>query len=127
LRPSHFAKYQLPLFLWLLLIFSISAIPSVPAVKFPVSPDKIAHFFIYFVLCMLSKRAFYNQEKWLWLREHSLLAALLFTVAYGALDEVHQIYVPGRSADLYDALADALGASLFGGWAWYSARSRARA
>jgi VanZ family protein len=122
LNISHFAKYQLPLLVWLLLIFSISAIPTLPAIKFPLSPDKFAHAGIYFVLCMLGRRAFRHQERWSWLKEHSLLAALLLAVVYGALDEVHQMYVPGRSPDVYDALADSLGASLFVGWAWWSAR-----
>lgn len=95
-----------------------------PVVKFPISPDKIAHVGIYFVLCMLSKRAFHHQERWVWLRDHSLLGAFLFTIVYGILDEVHQMYVPNRSADIYDAMADAFGALLFGGWTWYSLRKR---
>jgi VanZ family protein len=59
-----------------------------------------------------------------WLRDHSLLGAFLFTIVYGILDEVHQMYVPGRSPDVYDAMADAFGALLFGGWTWYSLRKR---
>jgi len=121
LSISHFAKYQLPLLVWLLLIFGLSAIPTLPAIKFPLSPDKIAHAGIYFVLCMFGRRAFLHQERWPWLKEHSLLAALLLAVVYGSLDEVHQMYVPGRSPDIYDALADSLGASLFVGWAWLTA------
>jgi VanZ family protein len=30
----------------------------------------------------------------------------------GALDEIHQLYIPGRSADAFDVIADALGAAL---------------
>ena len=124
MSPAHFAKYQLPLLIWLLLIFSASAIQTLPVVKFPLSPDKIAHAGIYFVLCMLGRRAFHHQERSPWLKERSLLAALLLAVVYGALDEVHQMYVPGRSPDIYDVLADSLGASLFVAWAWLSARKR---
>jgi VanZ family protein len=39
-----------------------------------------------------------------------LLAAWLISTAYGALDEVHQYYVPGRQADPADLLADTIGA-----------------
>jgi len=42
-----------------------------------------------------------------------MLAAVVFTMAYGALDEVHQIFVPNRSPDIYDAIADALAPCCF--------------
>ena len=46
--------------------------------------------------------------------------AMLVSIAYGISDEVHQAFVPGRVADPYDVLADAIGA--LGGtitcWAW---------
>ena len=49
-----------------------------------------------------------------------VLGALLITVAYGASDEVHQMFVPGRSAEWRDLLADAAGALIgtIGCWAW---------
>jgi VanZ family protein len=40
------------------------------------------------------------------------LAAAFFTAAFGLLDELHQAFVPGRSADVADLLADALGGTL---------------
>lgn len=126
MTPARFVKYQLPLLLWLLLIFGLSAIQSFPVVKLPLSPDKIVHAGIYFVLCLLGRRAFVHQEQWPWLKDRSLLAALLLAVVYGALDEVHQMYVPGRTPDIYDVLADSFGASLFVGWAWLSGRRRSR-
>jgi VanZ family protein len=39
-----------------------------------------------------------------------LLAAWMIGTAYGATDEWHQSFVPGRQADAADVLADALGA-----------------
>ena len=110
---SHIARYQLPLLLWLVIIFFLSAIPNVPTFKFIIGPDKLAHAGIYFVLCMLSMRALYYQDVWTWGRDHALLMALLFTFLYGILDEVHQIFVPGRWADVYDVCADAFGGLLF--------------
>jgi hypothetical protein len=46
--------------------------------------------------------------------------ALLLTVAYGASDELHQMVVPGRSAEWSDLLADATGAVIgtIACWAW---------
>jgi VanZ family protein len=34
----------------------------------------------------------------------------LFTSLYGASDELHQYFVPNRSCDFYDWLADSIGA-----------------
>lgn len=50
-------------------------------------------------------------------RRAALLAAVLAT-AYGVTDEVHQMFVTGRTASVTDALANALGAFAVAGWAW---------
>lgn len=126
MKIQPFVRYQLPFLLWLLLIFVLSAIPNVPSVKFPVSPDKVAHAGIYFVLCLLSRRAFFHQQKISWLRGHSVLLALALTVLYGVIDEIHQVYVPGRTPDVYDALADAFGGLMSAGWIWFSSLRRPR-
>ena len=41
------------------------------------------------------------------------LRAIAIAAAWGALDEVHQMFVPGRSASLWDVATDAAGAVLF--------------
>ena len=46
--------------------------------------------------------------------------------ALGAIDEWHQMIVPGRSADVRDWLADVTGALIgVGVWRWLRARKRA--
>jgi VanZ family protein len=42
----------------------------------------------------------------------ALVVAVLLASAYGATDEVHQSFVPGRSADPLDWVADTLGATV---------------
>lgn len=113
MNVRHFARYQFPLIGWIVLIFFLSALPKVPDVRFPVSPDKLGHIGIYFVLCMLSRRAFFHQARFPWLRRNALWAAFGFTLIYGVLDELHQLYVPGRWADIYDVVADGIGGALF--------------
>jgi len=49
-------------------------------------------------------------------RHAALLAAALATI-YGALDEVHQMFVVGRTPSVTDALANALGAFAVAAWA----------
>jgi VanZ family protein len=50
----------------------------------------------------------------------SALLAIAITVGYGVTDEVHQSFVPGRSAERADVYADASGALLatIACWAW---------
>ena len=38
--------------------------------------------------------------------------AVLLATLYGAFDEVHQAFTPGRSPDVRDVVADCLGAAL---------------
>ena len=45
-------------------------------------------------------------------RRITVRRALLLAVMYGAFDEVHQGWVPGREKDIGDFLADAAGASV---------------
>ncbi|MFY9341990.1 MAG: VanZ family protein [Planctomycetota bacterium] len=40
------------------------------------------------------------------------VAALLLSIAYGVVDELHQSHVPGRACSVVDVLSDALGAGL---------------
>ena len=60
-----------------------------------------------------------------------VLLVLIACVAFGALDEVHQSFVPHRDPDLFDVGRDALGAlagaALYLGWggvrSWWRARA----
>jgi VanZ family protein len=42
----------------------------------------------------------------------ALLAAVVVASAFGATDELHQSFVPGRNADVADWVADTLGAAV---------------
>jgi VanZ family protein len=84
---------------------------SGPGVDLPAGRglDKVMHAGAYGVLAILSVWALTGGR----LRSASgtvLLAAWLISTAYGATDEWHQSFVPGRQPDGADLLADALGA-----------------
>src|SRR5687768_13007493 len=57
----------------------------------------------------------------------SAFAALAMTVAYGVSDELHQMFVPGRTAEMKDVFSDATGAVLgiilWWGWGILGVRS----
>lgn len=122
MRLKNVWRYQLPVLLWMLTIFTLSSIPTIPIIKFPISPDKLGHMGIYFVLCLLWNRALFYQDAIPFLRRYSLLMSFCFTAVHGILDEVYQMSVPGRSAEVFDALADATGAGLFILWHWWRTR-----
>ena len=42
-----------------------------------------------------------------------LLLLIVFCIVYGISDEIHQIFVPSRSSDIFDVIADSIG-SIFG-------------
>lgn len=77
--------------------------------------DKIVHFVVYGLLATLVCRLGrgWRAAGWAW----------LVVAAFGATDEWHQSFVPGRSTELLDWVADALGAALavtlYTGWTRY--------
>lgn len=115
----HIVRYQLPVLVWMLTIFTLSSLPTISIAKFPLSPDKLAHAGIYFVLCMLWRRALYHQAWIPFVQRQALVVGFCLTAVHGALDEAYQMSVPGRSADIYDTLADIVGAGLFVLWHWW--------
>ena len=68
---------------------------------------KAAHMSEYAILAILLGLTIreYKKEPW-------LLLALTATAAYAATDEFHQLFVPGRSAQLKDVLIDTAGGAL---------------
>ena len=44
--------------------------------------------------------------------------AVMFAGVYGFTDEFHQWFVPGRTADVYDWIADSTGATIGVAFAW---------
>jgi len=112
-----FFRSLLPAILWALLILILCGIPGqrIPHVDFLswLKPDKIVHLFLFGLLSYLLIRGFTRQQAVALFTAHPRLWALLLTIAYGALIELLQQYVLiDRSGEVFDALADALGAFL---------------
>lgn len=93
-------------------IFFLSSTPGneLHAPKLP-GFDKFAHLLAYGVLSFL----IYCAGKTQWIRGHSqawALCAIAIGCLYGASDEWHQLYVPMRSASVWDWGFDAAGTAL---------------
>ncbi len=96
------------------LIFTASSRSSVAAPEI-VDIDKVGHFLVFGLLATLLCRLGQGWRAAGW----ALLAASLF----GMTDEWHQGFVPGRAPDVFDWVADTLGAALavtlYAGWPAY--------
>lgn len=77
--------------------------------------DKVVHFGVYGLIGTLVVR---QRPGW-----RGALWSVALVSAFGATDEWHQSFVPGRSTELADWVADTLGAAtaaaLYAGWPWY--------
>lgn len=96
----------------IIIVIAIYIASSQPSLKLPDIGvdiiDKLIHFTVYFIfgvslqLCVFA----INRDT------KNLLAVIIVTLIgliYAALDEYHQSHVPGRDANIYDFIADALG------------------
>lgn len=89
---------------YLFLIFYLSSIPgSEITVE---TPDYILHGLAFGGLSFLLTIFFLFYLK----LNYSIFLSLFFTLLYGLSDEAHQFFVPGRTPDLRDVVADFLGA-----------------
>jgi VanZ family protein len=73
------------------------------------SQDKVLHFGAYFVMAVFSWRAFRHTGS---KKLNLVLLCVLFCSLYGVSDEWHQSLVLGRTASVWDWLADSLGATM---------------
>ena len=92
---------------WAALVLVLTSVPLPPtAVSGIEGVDKVVHAGLYGVLGALAARSAWDARPGLAAVAGVLLGVLLFA----ALDEWHQSFIPGRSADPRDWLADAVGA-----------------
>ncbi len=100
-----------PVCLWAGMIFVSSSMPVPPEAQALLlhGMDKVMHGFEYGILSYLVARAFRRTAPG-WSPLCIAVWAVLLSSLYGVSDEVHQAFVPTRTADPLDALADAAGA-----------------
>jgi VanZ family protein len=107
-------RLWLPPLLYMAVIFHLSSESNPLPVLTQHVWDKALHGLEYGGLGLLLCRAL-RGEGFGW--SEALTLALVATSAYGASDEWHQLYTPGRTADVHDWLADTFGAAV--GLAFY--------
>ena len=102
-------KYWLPVLIYLIVIFLFSDHPTVTVTTIDWGDfffKKTVHFFEYAFLFILFYRAF---------RTLSIpflkivILSFVFTILYAISDELHQVFIPGRTGTLRDVLIDSAG------------------
>jgi len=107
---------------WGAVVLVLTSIP-VPQANVPPNSDKVVHLALYLPLGYLVARSLDGLTR----RTTALMSAVLLVTAFAIVDEWHQRFIPGRSSDPRDAVADTAG-GLVGvlGAAWRDRRVRPR-
>ncbi len=92
---------------WIAIIFTLSAQSSIRIPDLFFQQDKALHSLLFGILGLFLALLLMSDgtRPTLW---HVLTVGLLVT-GYGGLDEYHQSFVPGRSPDILDLVADTCG------------------
>lgn len=115
-KGAFFLKYWAPVLLYGLGIIYLSSqsVPDehIPSFIFRLN-DKFLHGLEYGVLGILLYRAFRQFTH----TAGSMALAILCVMVFGISDEIHQWFVPQRQADVWDLIADTIGAAfMILGW-----------
>lgn len=110
---SH-KKYliNLPLIIYWIILFILTSLPTGLAIETRDVSDKLLHFGAYGLLSIFLYLQLFFQTKYNLLKNYPALFTVTIASIYGLLDEIHQMYVPGRSAEFLDWLADFSGSLL---------------
>lgn len=97
-----FVKF-IPAIAWMIMIFILSSRPDLPGNQIFILDflfKKTAHIFEFTVLFLLWYWALGKKNPW---------EALMISIAYAFTDEIHQLFVPGRTGLLRDVAIDSIG------------------
>ena len=108
------ARYILATILYCAMIFAMSSDTNPPAFTLPWQMqglDKVFHAILYAGLGALVSVGMHRSGKPVspWAQ---CFVPIIFAVLYGVTDEVHQIFVPNRTFDFGDMLADLAGPTI---------------
>ncbi|MEJ2726297.1 MAG: VanZ family protein, partial [Deltaproteobacteria bacterium] len=104
---------------WMGLIFYLSSQTDLPAQHLFRGEDKLAHFLVFGILGFLVAGSLGPRYAETPLK--GTLLIILVVIGYGALDEAHQYFVPGRDTSVMDLTADAVG-GFFAAIVWIGLR-----
>ncbi len=114
---KQFVKQNTKTILWTIIVVGVcvvpgNEIPSPPIINIP-HLDKIVHAGLYFVLTIFSVKSFLKQNLVRILNQKPFYSAFVYAVVLGlAVELVQYNFIPNRSGDVLDALANSVGSLL---------------
>lgn len=107
--------FKILFWLWAITIFILSSLPNIPTQEIniwdePFRLDYLEHFGVFFILgaCYILWKSdslgIFLFKKNIW--------AITGLIAFASLDELHQIWIPGRSFNLLDLIYNVLGLAI---------------
>jgi len=101
------ARRWVPPLVWAAFILVLTSIPGADLPQVAVRhADKFVHLGMYGVFGWLLARSLFRGER----ARRAVVMAVLGVSLFGAADEWHQQFIPGRSMELFDWVADTTGA-----------------
>jgi len=122
---KRFLSLWLPVIVWMGVIFigsSLGKVPQVGGETMDGLVHRVAHVLEFAVLGALLLRATSNGKPVL---KREIIITLIVIGLYGASDEVHQRFTPGRSSECSAVLFDVAGGAI-GVWVWQRWARRAQ-
>lgn len=92
-------------------LFIATSVPSETLPSVNVS-DKIQHLTAYYFLSLLGGLTIHLQVKFQALKRKFYFSTILIFSIYGTIDEIHQLFIPGRFFDIADVAANLIGVIL---------------
>jgi VanZ family protein len=116
LTAASFLRLWVPVIVYMAGIFYSSSLPAAPI---PAGSDKPLHAIAYLGLSVVVARAVSGG----WpprLTRRTAVVVALFAFGYGVIDELHQLFVAGRTSDVRDLIANGVGVCVGTAlsWAW---------
>ena len=110
---SSFFIEQFPWIAWMAAITIQSSFKGMPLPDLGITfSDKILHFLVFGFLGLLITRGM-RHSKIKFFKTKPMLTAIVLGCLFALTDEIHQSFVPARSSELLDWVADFLGIVLF--------------
>ncbi|MBN2572146.1 MAG: VanZ family protein [Ignavibacteriales bacterium] len=110
IKEKRILFVYIPLVLYWIVLFIATSLSTESLPKPFVFSDKVAHLLAYLVLSFFVCLAIWAQEKFQLVSRRYFFFTLFIVLLYGIFDEIHQSFIPGRSCEFLDWVADAVGA-----------------